>query len=701
MRIGAAEDAAKSADSAIAKTKMDLAKLAGLDTIRLTSTWSTGETAPAPAELTRLRNAAAAADLDDIDVIVAVFPFGSSVTPTSATERSNFVSYAVSVARELTTVKEFIVGNEPNNNRFWMPQFDAAGNDAAAPAYETLLAETYDALHAARADITVYGGALAARGADCSTCTKQAPSPTVFLRDLGAAYRASPRTAPIMDAFAFHPYPDANNVPPSFQHPSSTTISIADYGKLVAELGNAFDGTGQRGSTLPILYTEFGVETTVPPEKASKYTGSEIVSTVDAATQAAAYREALKLAWCQPTVTGLLFFLVSDEARLDGWQSGLRYADDTAKPSLDAVSTAAPPSCPDAVSPAVTLHAPASASGTVTLTADATDDVGVARVDFVVDGVVLKSDGVPPYDATWTTTTDGDHVVAARAFDAVGNGGASTTSVSVANAPDTILDSASAGTFAFHGTGGTVSFECAVDGAVFAPSASWTIAAPPSGGGGGGQPDLAVRLEPRTTQLRVGDAVDVTAWASNLNGAGAGGVKLTIVLPEHTALLGPPSFEHGPGCSGTTTIECNLDFLSEGQTPVRFALRVDSSGSHVLTASVLSNEADPRPADNTTTVDLVATADTFLPPRQPAVDTTAPQTTIARVPATTRSRSLTVSFAASERGARFECKLDRARFRACVSPLRLRKLALGPHTLWVRATPPGTAKPPPRGSPGA
>ena len=41
-----------------------------------------------------------------------------------------------------------IVGNEPNLNRFWLPQFNPDGTDAAAPAYLALLARSYDALKA-------------------------------------------------------------------------------------------------------------------------------------------------------------------------------------------------------------------------------------------------------------------------------------------------------------------------------------------------------------------------------------------------------------------------------------------------------------------------------------------------------------------------------------------------------------------------
>ena len=50
-----------------------------------------------------------------------------------------------------------IIGNEPNLNRFWMPQFDADGGDVAAPAYLALLIEVYDAVKHADPDLTRLG----------------------------------------------------------------------------------------------------------------------------------------------------------------------------------------------------------------------------------------------------------------------------------------------------------------------------------------------------------------------------------------------------------------------------------------------------------------------------------------------------------------------------------------------------------------
>ncbi len=345
MLIGAAEDAAKNPDPAVAKAKMDLALLAGFNAVRLTAIWAPGRTAPSAGELLGLQNAVAAADLDGIRVFLSVYHYGSSTTPRTPLARAQFAQFAASLATALPSVRDYIVGNEPNLNRFWMPQFNPNGSDAAAPAYEALLAQTYDALKAVSPTINVVGGSVSPRGGDDPRSTRQTHSPTTFIADLGAAYRASGRTKPIMDSFAFHPYQDNSSLPPSFAHPRSTTIALADYGKLVSLLGKAFDGTAQVGSKLPIVYDEFGVESQIPLTKRAAYQGLEPPTTrpVDEAKQGAYYAQALALAACQPTVSAFLIFHVSDESDLNRWQSGLFYADDTPKASLgpvrDAVAT--------------------------------------------------------------------------------------------------------------------------------------------------------------------------------------------------------------------------------------------------------------------------------------------------------------------------------------------------------------------------
>ena len=235
-----------------------------------------------------------------------------------------------------------IIGNEPNLNRFWLPQFNPDGTNAASPAYLALLARSYDAIKAVDPTTRVWGGALAPRGNDRPFTIRDTHSPVVFLRDMGAAYRASGRTLPIMDGLAFHPYASSSGEDPGAPHPKSNTIGLGDYDRLIQTLAGAFDGTAQAGSTLPILYDEFGVESKIPSGKAKAYTGAEPATThpVDEATQGQYYGRALQLAFCQPNVVGMLLFHSQDEAALASWQSGVYYADGTPKTSLYAVRDA-------------------------------------------------------------------------------------------------------------------------------------------------------------------------------------------------------------------------------------------------------------------------------------------------------------------------------------------------------------------------
>jgi len=344
LTVGASESASLIPDPVVAKARMDLAVLGGLTEIEVRADWTRGKTAPTTDELAAFQASALAAQLDAVRLVIAVSASGSRQTPLSLLDRKKFAQYTASLAESLPYARDFIVGNEPNLNRFWMPQFDKRGRDLAAPAYEALLARTYDALKAVSPQITVIGGAVSPRGADRARSARQTHSPTTFLRDLGTAYRKSGRSEPIMDMLVIHPYGETSKTPPTALHPKSTSISIADYPKLVNLLRNAFRGTAQQGASLPILYGEYGVQTAIPFDKLGVYTNlgsSYAADAVSEARQGAYYARAIRLAYCQRTVAGLLFFLVSDEPDLDRWQSGLFYADDTPKSDLAVVKNAA------------------------------------------------------------------------------------------------------------------------------------------------------------------------------------------------------------------------------------------------------------------------------------------------------------------------------------------------------------------------
>lgn len=99
----------------------------------------------------------------------------------------------------------------------------------------------------------------------------------------------------------------------------------------------------------------------------------------------------------------------------------LTVTDDGGLTATDTVSVVVTTNAP----PTVAITAPAdlaTVSGIVTITADADDDIGVAQVDFAVDGVPLSTDTAAPYEALWDTTLgyDGDHIITATAVDSTG-----------------------------------------------------------------------------------------------------------------------------------------------------------------------------------------------------------------------------------------------------------------------------------------
>jgi hypothetical protein len=342
LQIGVAEDMVKTGTLAETQAKLQLLQAAGLNAVRVTSIWDPLNPAPDPGEITALNNLTAAGKLDGIQVYAQVFNAGSRTTPLTPDQQDSFASHVADLLRDVPDLQDVIVGNEPNINLFWMPQFNPDGSDAAAPAYLTLLYRSFQAAKAVDPTVRVWGGALSPRGAD-RPLARPTHSPTVFLADLGAAYRKAAITGPIMDGLAIHPYPINSSIDPSrWTNPLNAYIGLGDYGKLEAVLAKAFGGTGQPSATLPILYDEFGIEAQIPPAKASLYTGKEPATTkaTTEATQGRYYRTAIAMTFCQPNVVGLLLFHAIDEGALDRFQSGLYYVDGTPKSSLPVVRKA-------------------------------------------------------------------------------------------------------------------------------------------------------------------------------------------------------------------------------------------------------------------------------------------------------------------------------------------------------------------------
>jgi hypothetical protein len=196
---------------------------------------------------------------------------------------------------------------------------------SAASSDEATLAAVYDAVKAVAPQVRVAGSI-----ADASA-----------LAQLGAAFKASGRFQPVMDELAYD------------------SATLPDYGKLVAALGAAFDGSAQPGSALPVLYAGVGVGTTIPPSKASLYSPDALdAKGVGEASQGSTYAGALHAAACQPTAAGILFDRLAD-GPAPGAQDGLLYPDltpkaglATLKPALDQARQGILAVCPGLAVPA-------------------------------------------------------------------------------------------------------------------------------------------------------------------------------------------------------------------------------------------------------------------------------------------------------------------------------------------------------------
>ena len=95
--------------------------------------------------------------------------------------------------------------------------------------------------------------------------------------------------------------------------------------------------------------------------------------------------------------------------------------------AFDGACTSTPPPPSEITPPTASMTAPTAGStvaGTVTVTADASDNVGVAGVQFKLDGANLGAEVTSaPYAISWNTTTApiGAHTLTALARDAAGN----------------------------------------------------------------------------------------------------------------------------------------------------------------------------------------------------------------------------------------------------------------------------------------
>ncbi len=290
----------------------------------------------------------AAAAARGLRVVFAVYPYPPRAVERGLVTPAGFAGWVAALARDHPAVQQFIVGNEPNQPAFWRPQFSAQGRLVSAARFGALLAATYDALKAVDPDIRVVGVGLSPRGNDRPGARSNiSSSPVRFLAGLGAWYRASGRTRPLMDALSLHAYPRSarDTVDTGYDWPN---VGFANLDRVRQALWDAFRGTGQPTtvSGLRIHLDELGWQ--VDTSDHAGYRDSENVPVTTEGAQAAAYAEILRRAACDPDIAEINVFGFYDDVSRTGFQAALHRVDGTARQAAQVVRAAieaGPSSC--------------------------------------------------------------------------------------------------------------------------------------------------------------------------------------------------------------------------------------------------------------------------------------------------------------------------------------------------------------------
>lgn len=329
----------------------------GLRENRIAVKWDPNAPATIPLEA-GIARALGEAQTRGVNVVLSLYPTRPRAISDSPAAAGQFAAWTASVARRYPTVRDFIVGNEPNVNSFWQPQYGPKGKALSCAAYTGLLAASYDALKGLNPAINVIGVGLSPRGNDNPTArSNPSTSPVRCIRDMGVAYRASKRTRPLMDELSFHPFPNLSTDPlgRGYQWPNA---GLANLDRIKQAVWDAFYATGQpvfpessfgrfgalaalaAADSLRFRLNEVGWQVEIVPSARGSYFGKENVATTDEATQAEIYSGAIPFIACDPAVRSLLFFHLIDDPNLDRWQSGLMRADGTRRPSYGSVKAA-------------------------------------------------------------------------------------------------------------------------------------------------------------------------------------------------------------------------------------------------------------------------------------------------------------------------------------------------------------------------
>ena len=210
----------------------------------------------------------------------------------------DFRAFAHAAATRYPWVRYWLIWNEPNL-RLWLRP------TKAAIYVQHLLNPAYEAIHAVLPHAQVGGGETAPRGGLGGV------APSVWIHGMAAAHAK-------LDAYTHHPYPlSPVETPSSHGCRNCPSITMATIPKLLILVKRYF-------GPKPVWLTEYGYQTN-PPDT---FLG------VSPQRQATLLSLAAMRAWRLSRVTMLIQYLYRDEVVLSRFQTGLVFANNRPKPSL-------------------------------------------------------------------------------------------------------------------------------------------------------------------------------------------------------------------------------------------------------------------------------------------------------------------------------------------------------------------------------
>jgi hypothetical protein len=223
----------------------------------------------------------------------------------------------------LPRVSRWMAWNEPNNPVFLKPQFRRTAKGWTIQSgrdYAKICNAVVQGVKFAQKSSKVACGATSPRGNNNPNSSRPSVSPLAFAR----AMKAGGATG--FDAYAHHPYNGSpaetptTKPPPGRRGQEPTAVTLGNFDVLVTEVNRLYR------KRVRFWITEYGYQTN-PPDR---------IAGVTPAKQAAYLTQAVAYARKHPQIDLFLWFLLRDEARLGGWQSGLTTVAGKRKPSFNA-----------------------------------------------------------------------------------------------------------------------------------------------------------------------------------------------------------------------------------------------------------------------------------------------------------------------------------------------------------------------------